>query len=39
MSALNPYGLEQYQTGTEFSHIYALYRFDRELRMLLLNEC
>ncbi|WP_422122524.1 Abi family protein [Planococcus sp. X10-3] len=35
---LNPYGLEQYQTGTEFGHIYALYRFDRELRMLMLNE-
>lgn len=35
---LNPYGHEQYQAGTEFSHIYALYRFDRELRMLLLNE-
>lgn len=35
---LNPYGLEQYQAGTEFGHIYALYRFDRELRMLLLNE-
>lgn len=36
--ALNPYGLEQYQKGTEFGHIYALYRFDRELRMLMLNE-
>lgn len=36
--ALNPYGLEQYQKGTEFSHVYALYRFDRELRMLMLNE-
>ncbi|HSI66069.1 MAG TPA: Abi family protein [Planococcus sp. (in: firmicutes)] len=35
---INPYGLEQYQKGTEFGHIYALYRFDRELRMLLLNE-
>lgn len=35
---LNPYGLERYHSGTEFSHIYALYRFDRELRMLLLNE-
>lgn len=35
---LNPYGHEQYQIGTEFSHVYALYRFDRELRMLLLNE-
>ena len=35
---LNPYGAEQYKTGTEFGHIYALYRFDRELRMLLLNE-
>ncbi|MFD1032351.1 Abi family protein [Metaplanococcus flavidus] len=35
---LNPYGLEQYQAGTEFGHIYALYRFDRELRMLMLNE-
>lgn len=35
---LNPYGQEQYQTGTEFGHIYALYRFDRELRMLMLNE-
>lgn len=35
---LNPYGLEQYQVGTEFGHIYALYRFDRELRMLMLNE-
>jgi len=35
---LNPYGLEQYQAGTEFGHIYVLYRFDRELRMLMLNE-
>ena len=35
---LNPYGKEQYRTGTEFGHIYALYRFDRELRMLMLNE-
>ena len=35
---LNPYGLEQYQIGTEFSHIYALHRFDRQLRLLLLNE-
>ncbi|TWT01503.1 Abi family protein [Planomicrobium sp. CPCC 101079] len=35
---VNPYGLEQYRAGTEFGHIYALYRFDRELRMLLLNE-
>lgn len=35
---LNPYQIEQYTAGTEFSHIYALYRFDRELRMLLLNE-
>lgn len=35
---LNPYGLERYRSGTEFSHLYALYRFDRELRMLLLNE-
>ncbi|HSJ36864.1 MAG TPA: Abi family protein [Planococcus sp. (in: firmicutes)] len=35
---LNPYGLEQFQAGTEFGHIYALYRFDRELRMLMLNE-
>ncbi|MGO1059639.1 Abi family protein [Planococcus sp. FY231025] len=35
---LNPYGLEQYQKGAEFGHLYALYRFDRELRMLLLNE-
>ncbi|WKA51825.1 Abi family protein [Planococcus liqunii] len=35
---LNPYRIEQYTEGTEFSHIYALYRFDRELRMLLLNE-
>ncbi|RLQ91488.1 Abi family protein [Planomicrobium sp. Y74] len=35
---LNPYGREQYQAGTEFGHIYALYRFDRELRMLMLNE-
>lgn len=35
---INPYGLEQYRAGTEFGHIYALYRFDRELRMLLLNE-
>ncbi|MCM3611844.1 Abi family protein [Planococcus sp. MERTA32b] len=35
---LNPYGQEQYQAGTEFGHIYALYRFDRELRMLMLNE-
>ncbi|HSP21276.1 MAG TPA: Abi family protein [Planococcus sp. (in: firmicutes)] len=35
---LNPYGLERYAVGTEFSHVYALYRFDRELRMLMLNE-
>ncbi len=35
---LNPYGQEQYQAVTEFGHIYALYRFDRELRMLMLNE-
>ncbi|MCH4826252.1 Abi family protein [Planococcus halocryophilus] len=35
---LNPYGLECYQEETEFSHIYALHRFDRDLRMLLLNE-
>lgn len=35
---LNPYGLEQYREGSEFGHIYALYRFDRELRMLMLNE-
>lgn len=35
---LNPYGQEKYQAGTEFGHIYALYRFDRELRMLMLNE-
>lgn len=35
---LNPYGQEMYQAGTEFGHIYALYRFDRELRMLMLNE-
>lgn len=35
---LNPYGLEQYRKGTEFGHVYALYRFDRELRMLMLNE-
>lgn len=36
--SLNPYGLEQYQEGTEFSHIYALHRFDRQLRLLLLND-
>lgn len=35
---LNPYGQEQYQAGTEFRHIYALYHFDRELRMLMLGE-
>lgn len=35
---LNPYGLERYQEGTDFSHICALHRFDRDLRMLLLNE-
>lgn len=35
---LNPYGLERYVMGTEFGHVYALYRFDRELRMLMLNE-
>ena len=35
---LNPYGREQYGAGTEFGHVYALYRFDRELRMLMLNE-
>lgn len=36
--ALNPYGREQYQEGSEFSHIYALHRFDRKLRLLLLND-
>lgn len=36
--ALNPYGLERYQAGTEFDHLYALHRFDRKLRLLLLNE-
>ncbi|WP_235318377.1 Abi family protein [Planococcus sp. CAU13] len=35
---LNPYGQEKYRADTEFGHIYALYRFDRELRMLMLNE-
>ncbi|MGH2318499.1 Abi family protein [Planococcus sp. SE5232] len=35
---LNPYGLEHYQEGTEFGHIYALHSFDRKLRLLLLNE-
>ncbi len=35
---INPYGLERYAAGTEFKHVYALYRFDRELRMLMLNE-
>lgn len=35
---INPYGLERYAAGTEFGHVYALYRFDRELRMLMLNE-
>ncbi|WP_416144204.1 Abi family protein [Planococcus koreensis] len=35
---LNPYGLERYAAGTEFGHVYALYGFDRELRMLMLNE-
>ncbi|ANU24113.1 DNA-binding protein [Planococcus donghaensis] len=35
---LNPYGLERYQEETDFSHIYALHRFDRNLRMLVLNE-
>ncbi|MDN7246395.1 Abi family protein [Planococcus sp. N017] len=35
---LNPYRLERYIEGTEFGHVYALYRFDRELRMLMLNE-
>ncbi len=35
---LNPYGLERYQEGVEFGHLYALHRFDRKLRMLLLNE-
>ncbi|ANU11875.1 Abi family protein [Planococcus antarcticus DSM 14505] len=35
---LNPYGLERYQEGTEFGHIYALHSFDRKLRLLLLNE-
>lgn len=34
----NPYGLERYQEGVEFSHLYALHRFDRKLRLLLLNE-
>lgn len=36
--ARNPYGIEQYQAGTEFSHLYALHRFDRKLRLLLLSE-
>ncbi|WP_083553653.1 Abi family protein [Planococcus versutus] len=35
---LNPYGLECFESGTEFGHIYALHRFDRKLRLLLLNE-
>lgn len=35
---INPYGQERYRKGTEFGHIYALYRFDRELRILMLNE-
>ncbi|WP_236015647.1 Abi family protein [Planococcus soli] len=35
---INPYGLEQYQAGTEFSHLYALHSFDRKLRLLLLSE-
>lgn len=35
---INPYGLERYREGTEFGHIYALHRFDRKLRLLLLNE-
>ena len=35
---VNPYGLERYQEGTEFGHIYALHSFDRKLRLLLLNE-
>lgn len=34
----NPYGLEHYQEGTEFGHLYALHSFDRKLRLLLLNE-
>ncbi len=35
---LNPYGLERFESGTEFGHIYALHSFDRKLRLLLLNE-
>lgn len=35
---INPYGHERYQEGTDFAHIYALHRFDRKLRLLLLNE-
>lgn len=35
---LNPYGLERYKEGTEFSHLQALHSFDRDLRLLLLNE-
>lgn len=35
---LNPYGLERYQEGTEFGHIFVLHSFDRKLRLLLLNE-
>lgn len=35
---INPYGLERYQAGTEFGHLYALHSFDRKLRLLLLSE-
>ncbi|MGE6368666.1 Abi family protein [Planococcus kocurii] len=35
---LNPYGLERYKEGTKFSHLQALHSFDRNLRLLLLNE-
>lgn len=34
----NPYGEERYEAGTGFSHILALYEFDRKLRLLLLGE-
>lgn len=34
----NPYGEELYEADTTFSHILALYQFDRKLRLLLLGE-
>ncbi len=35
---LNPYGMERFEKGTEFDHIYALHSFDRNLRLLMLHQ-